>query len=459
MESARGTYIALMDNDDLLTEHALYWVARAIIENPAAELIYSDEDKIDNQGTRSSPYFKSEWNEFLFRSQNMICHLGVYRRDLIEQVGRFRIGFEGAQDYDLALRCSEQLAENQIVHIPRVLYHWRIHAGSTAMAGDEKPYAALAGVKALDEHLQRKGNIGKTELLPRCMYRTHYALPDQHPLVSLIIPTRNAYALVKQCIDSIKTLSSYRNFEIILIDNGSDDPESLAYFSDLGNEPNITVLRDDGPFNYSALNNRAVREARGQLIGLINNDIEVITPGWLEEMVAIALQPGVGAVGARLWYPDDRLQHGGVLVGLGGVAGHSHKYLPKGDFGYFCRAALVQEFSAVTAACLIIRKSIFDEVDGLDEVNLKVAFNDVDFCLRVQEAGYKNVWTPFAELYHHESATRGQEDTPLKQERFMDEVNYMKSRWPDIQNDRAYNPNLTLDYEDFSLAWPPRVKF
>ncbi|MFJ2428959.1 glycosyltransferase [Pseudomonas sp. NPDC087804] len=459
LESALGSYIALMDNDDLLPEHALYWVARAIIENPGAGLIYSDEDKIDNQGTRSSPYFKSEWNEFLFRSQNMICHLGVYRRDLIEQVGGFRVGFEGAQDYDLALRCSEQLAENQIVHIPRVLYHWRIHVGSTAMAGDEKPYAALAGVKALDEHLQRKGNIGKTELLPRGMYRTHYALPAQLPLVSLIIPTRNAYALVKQCIDSIKTLSSYRNFEIILIDNGSDDPESLAYFSELGNEPNITVLHDDGPFNYSALNNRAVREARGELIGLINNDIEVITPEWLEEMVAIALQPSVGAVGARLWYPDDRLQHGGVLVGLGGVAGHSHKYLPKGDLGYFCRAALIQEFSAVTAACLIIKKSIFDEVGGLDEVNLKVAFNDVDFCLRVQEAGYKNVWTPFAELYHHESATRGLENTPQKQERFMKEVNYMKSRWPDIQNDRAYSPNLTLNYEDFSLAWPPRVEF
>jgi len=458
LEVATGQYVALMDNDDLLAEHALYWVARTIIENPDAGLVYSDEDKIDADGKRSSPYFKSDWNEFLFRSQNMICHLGVYRRDLIEQVGRFRIGFEGAQDYDLALRCSEQLAENQIVHIPRVLYHWRIHAGSTAMAGDEKPYAALAGIKALDEHLQRKGNIGKTELLPRGMYRTHYALPDQPPLVSLIIPTRNAYALVKQCIDSIKELSTYRNFEIILIDNDSDDPESLAYFSELGNEPNITVLRDDGPFNYSALNNRAVRVARGELIGLINNDIEVITPGWLEEMVAIALQPGVGAVGARLWYSDDRLQHGGVLVGLGGVAGHSHKYLPKGDLGYFCRAALVQEFSAVTAACLIIRKSIFDEVGGLDEVNLKIAFNDVDFCLRVQEAGYKNVWTPFAELYHHESATRGLEDTPQKQERFMKEVNYMKSRWPDIQNDRAYSPNLTLDYEDFSLAWPPRVE-
>ena len=388
----------------------------------------------------------------------MVCHLGVYRTDLVKDVGGFRVGFEGAQDYDLALRCSEKLDRNQIVHIPRVLYHWRIHSGSTAMAGDEKPYAAMAGVKALDDHLQRKGNIGHTELLPMGMYRVHYACPDVTPLVTLIIPTRNAYSLVKQCIDSIQQLTSYSNYEIILIDNGSDDPVSLEYFAALDQQDNIRVMRDDGPFNYSALNNGAVRMARGELIGLINNDIEVITPGWLDEMVSIALQPNVGAVGARLWYPDDRLQHGGVVVGIGGVAGHSHKYLPKGDYGYFCRAGLIQEFSAVTAACLIIKKSIFEQVGGLDEANLKIAFNDVDFCLRVQEAGYINVWTPFAELYHHESATRGLEDTPEKKERFSNEVLYVQARWPKIQEDYAYNPNLTLDHEDFGLAWPPRVK-
>lgn len=458
LEVATGQYVALMDNDDLLPEHALYWIARTIIENPDVGLIYSDEDKIDTNGKRSAPYFKSDWNEFLFRSQNMICHLGVYRRDLVDNVGRFRPDFEGAQDYDLALRCIEQLEREQIIHVPRVLYHWRIHAGSTAMAGDEKPYAALAGVKALDEHLQRRGNIGSTELLPMGMYRARYKLPEQLPLVSLIIPTRNAYGLVKQCIDSIKTLTTYPSYEIILIDNGSDDPESLEYFAEIDQEENIRVLRDDGPFNYSKLNNDAVRQARGELIGLINNDIEIITPEWLDEMVSIALQPNVGAVGARLWYPDDRLQHGGVIVGIGGVAGHSHKYLPKGDYGYFCRAALIQELSAVTAACLIIKKSIFNQVRGLDEENLKIAFNDVDFCLRVGEAGYINVWTPFAEMYHHESATRGLEDTPVKKERFMKEVTYIQARWPDLQKDYAYNPNLTLDHEDFGLAWPPRVK-
>ncbi|WP_460120611.1 glycosyltransferase [Pseudomonas sp. H3_G09] len=458
LEIATGDYVALMDNDDLIAENALYWVARTIIENPSVGLIFSDEDKIDIQGQRSTPYFKPDWNEYLFRSQNMICHLGVYRRDLVTEVGQFRAGFEGAQDYDLALRCVEKLRRDQIIHIPRVLYHWRMHSGSTAMAGDEKPYAALAGVKALDEHLHRQGNIGHTELLPMGMYRVHYKLPEALPMVSLLIPTRNAHALVKQCIDSIHSLTTYSNYEIILIDNGSDDPESLKYFEEIKRLPNIKVMRDDGPFNYSALNNKAVKEARGELIGLINNDIEVITPQWLSEMVSIALQPKVGAVGARLWYPDDRLQHGGVIVGVGGVAGHSHKYLPKGDYGYFCRAGLIQELSAVTAACLIIRKSIFNEVAGLDETNLKIAFNDVDFCLRVQEAGYLNVWTPFAELYHHESATRGLEDTPQKKERFKNEVMYIKSRWPNIECDYAYSPNLTLDHEDFGLAWPPRVK-
>ncbi|RMN51758.1 Glycosyl transferase, group 2 protein [Pseudomonas syringae pv. apii] len=457
LEIATGDFIALMDNDDLLPRHALYWVARTIRENPDAGLIYSDEDKISTDGTRSSPHFKSDWNEFLFRSQNMVCHLAAYRRDLVDDVGQFRVGFEGAQDYDLALRCVEKLQRSQIIHIPRVLYHWRIHAGSTAMAGDEKPYAALAGVKALNEHLQRKGEIGVAELTSLGMYRVHYKLPVSLPLVSLVIPTRNAHGLVKQCIDSIKRLTTYTHYEIILIDNGSDDPQSLEYFAQLDLEENIRVLRDDGPFNYSALNNAAVRIANGELIGFINNDIEVISPEWLSEMVSIALQPKVGAVGARLWYPDNTLQHGGVIVGLGGVAGHSHKYLPKGAPGYFCRAELIQEFSAVTAACLIVKKSIVDEVGGLDEENLKVTFNDVDFCLRVQEAGYLNVWTPFAELYHHESATRGHEDTPQKQQRFSQEVQYMKSRWPQMLVDYVYNPNLTLDYEDFSLAWPPRT--
>ncbi|MCD5989379.1 glycosyltransferase [Pseudomonas sp. CDFA 553] len=457
IELSSGEYLALMDNDDLIAEHALYWVARTILESPGVGLIYSDEDKIDLQGNRSSAYFKPDWNVFLFRSQNMICHLAVYRRDIVERVGGFRLGFEGAQDYDLAMRCTEQLQPGQIIHIPRVLYHWRIHPGSTAQGGDQKPYAAEAGLKALNEHLQRQAMAAHAELLPMGLYRVRHRLPEVLPLVSLIIPTRNAHALVKQCIESIRLLTTYENYEIILVDNGSDDDESLRYFAELEGEADVLVIRDERPFNYSALNNLAVSQARGELVGLINNDIEVISPEWLDEMVSFALLPGVGAVGARLWYPDDRLQHGGVIVGIGGVAGHSHKCLPRGEYGYFCRASLIQEMSAVTAACMVIRKSVFEQVNGLDEVSLKVAFNDVDFCLRLREAGYVNVFTPFAELYHHESATRGAEDTRLKKKRFKQEVDYMLSRWPEIKADYAYNPNLTLDHEDFGLAWPPRV--
>jgi glycosyltransferase involved in cell wall biosynthesis/SAM-dependent methyltransferase len=457
LDIATGEFVALMDNDDLLPIHALYWVARSIIDQPDVALIYSDEDKIDVHGRRSAPYFKTDWNQYLFRSHNMISHLGVYRRDLIEQVGRFRIGMEGSQDYDLALRCIEQVSDQQIFHIPKILYHWRIHAGSTAMSPGEKPYAQLAGKKALDEHLRRTGISGHTELLDFGMYRVHYDLPADTPLVSLIVPTRNAHALVKQCISSIVELTTYPNYEIILIDNGSDEPESLAYFQDLKNSANIRVIRDDGPFNYSALNNRAVQHAAGELIGLINNDIEVISPEWLSEMVSLALQPGAGAVGARLWYPDDRLQHGGIIMGPLTLAGHAHKHMPRGHHGYFGRASLIQRISAVTAACLIVRKSTFLSVGGLNEVELKIAFNDVDLCLKINEAGYQNIWTPNADLYHHESATRGVEDTDEKRARFLEEVLYMQKKWKTvIDHDPAYNPNLSLESEDFSIAFPPR---
>ena len=459
LEIASGDYIALLDNDDLLREHALFFVAQAIAEQPDAGLIYSDEDKIDQSGKRYAPYFKPDWNPDLFLSHNMICHLGVYRADLVKKLGGFREGYEGAQDYDLALRCTEQLATKQIVHIPRVLYHWRSHPGSTAQAGSEKNYALTAGERALNDHFSRIAVSAKAELLDFGMYRARYNIPKPAPLVSLIIPTRNGLNLIKQCVVSILDKTTYQNYEILIVDNNSDDPQTLEYFSSLAGNNRIRVLRDERPFNYSALNNAAVLHARGEYLGLINNDIEVITPEWLDEMVCLTAQPGVGAVGARLWYPNDTLQHGGCITGVGGVAGHSHKHLPKGRPGYFCRAQLIQTLSVVTAACLVIKKSIYQEVGGLDEINLKVAFNDVDFCLRVREAGYRNVWTPYAELYHHESATRGYEDTPEKQLRFRDEVLYMQKRWGDILlHDPAYSPNLTLDREDFSYAWPPRVQ-
>ncbi len=458
LELASGEFIALLDNDDLLPEHALFCIAEAILSNPDAALIYSDEDKINQSGVRYDPYFKPDWNPDLFLSHNMICHLGAYRTELVRRLGGFRTGYEGAQDYDLALRCVEQITPEQIVHIPRILYHWRSRPGSTALSGNEKSYALVAGERALNDHLARIQVSAMAELLYFGMYRVRYAIPTPPPLVSLIIPTRNGLKLLKMCIDSILGKTLYPNYEILIVDNGSDEPEVLHYFASLANDDRIRILRDERPFNYSALNNAAVKEARGEYIGLINNDIEVISPEWLSEMISLANRPGCGAVGARLWYSNDTLQHGGCITGLGGVAGHSHKHLPKGQPGYFYRAQLIQNLTAVTAACLVIKKSIYQEVGGLDDANLKIAFNDVDFCLRVCAAGYRNVWTPYAELYHHESATRGHEDTPEKKLRFSNEVLYMQRRWSTMLiNDPAYNPNLTLGSEDFGLAHPPRV--
>jgi glycosyltransferase involved in cell wall biosynthesis len=457
IEISTGEYLALLDHDDLLPEHALYEIAKVILSHPDAGIIYSDEDKIDLEGLRHAPYFKCDWNPQLFLSHNLISHLGVYKASLVRKLAGFRIGFEGSQDYDLALRCIEHLDQHQIIHIPKILYHWRVHVNSTATSAEAKPYALINGKKAIDEHLVRCGISGESELLEFNMYRVRYHLPARPPLVSLIIPTRNSLNLIKQCINSLKK-TSYPNYEIIIIDNASDDAKTLSYLKSLKSNKRINVFRDERPFNYSALNNAAVKQARGELIGLINNDIEVISGDWLTEMVSLAIQPGAGAVGAKLWYPNNTLQHGGVILGMGGVAGHSHRLLPKGGLGYFGRASILQNLSAVTAACLIVLKSSFERVGGLNETELAVAFNDIDFCLRLREEGYRNIWTPYAELYHHESASRGFDDTPEKQARFLKEARYMMKRWDGhLLNDPAYNPNLTLDYQDFGLAWPPRV--
>lgn len=456
---ATGEYVALLDHDDLLAEHALYWVVDAINRHSDAGIIYSDEDKIDKDNLRQSPYFKCDWNYDLFLSQNLITHLGVYRSSLVREVGGFRENYEGAQDYDLALRCVEQLKPEQIIHIPRVLYHWRMHSGSTAASIKIKSYAHDAGLQAINDHLVRTGIDAEVLPLSIGYYRVHYALPSPAPLVSLIIPTRNGLKLIRQCVSSIINKTVYPNYEILIVDNGSDDPEVMMYLNSILTDQRIRILRDDRTFNFSALNNFAVKEVKGEFIGLVNNDIEVIEPEWLREMVSIASQPGVGAVGARLWYPNNSLQHGGVIVGIGGVAGHCHRLLPKGEAGYFGRGVLIQSFSAVTAACLVIRKDIYCQAGGFNERDLKVAFNDVDFCLKVKELGYRNVWTPYAELFHQESATRGREETPKKLARFDKETKYMMQRWGEVlQNDPAYNPNLTLDREDFSIELiKPRI--
>jgi glycosyltransferase involved in cell wall biosynthesis len=452
-----GEWVALMDQDDLLAEHAFFWVADAINRNQNAHLIYSDEDKIDASGRRFDPYFKCDWNVDLFYSHNLITHLGIYRTKIVKEIGGFKEGLEGAQDYDLALRCTECIEPNQIHHIPRVLYHWRAHDKSTAHSADAKPYAMLAGEKALNEHFQRQKINARAELIGYG-YRVHYSLPDRLPLVSLIILTKNMLSLLQKCVESILKKTTYPRYEILIVDNGSDDRATLRYLEELRINPIIRIVRDNGIFNYSALNNTAVKLAKGEVIGLLNNDLEVISPDWLSEMVSIALQPKVGAVGARLWYPNESLQHGGVILGIGGWAGHAHKGFRKGHRGYAGRMSLISGFSAVTGACLIVRKQLYEQSGGLNESDLQVSCNDVEFCLRLREAGYRNIWTPYAELYHHESATRGYENTPEKQKRSAKEVTYMKQHWGDILlGDTAYSPNLTLTYEDFSLAWPPRV--
>ena len=455
---AVGEWVALLDHDDMLTPDALYWVARTLQSHPDAGVVYSDEDKIGLDGKRCDPYFKPDWSPELLLSQNYICHLGVYRRSLVESVGGFRVGLEGAQDHDLVLRCTMHLEPRQVVHIPRVLYHWRVLPGSTALRGDEKGYANDAGLRAVADYLAASGLGGSVEPLPNGYYHVVPSLPAELPLVSLVIPTRNAHELVRLCVQSILGKTTYPNYEVLLVDNGSDESGSLAYFGELSSHPRVRVIRDDREFNYSALNNAAIGHARGEVVGLVNNDIEVISPGWLEEMVGLALRPGVGAVGARLWYPDETLQHAGVIVGVGGVAGHAHMRRTRGDGGYFGRAEVTQNYQAVTAACLLVRKSTFLSLGGLNEVELKVAFNDVDFCMRLVEAGWRNVWTPFAQMYHHESATRGYEDTPAKRARFESEARYMFERWGDaLQHDPFYNPNLSLEDGQFGLAFPPRV--
>lgn len=458
LELACGEFFALLDHDDELPPDALYWVAREIAAQPDAALIYSDEDKIGTDGERKDPYFKPDWNPDLFLSQNMVSHLGVYRTGLVRQIGGFRAGYEGSQDYDLALRVAEQARPGQIRHIPRVLYHWRTIAGSTSLDIGEKPYAADAALRAINDHFARCGIDAEAAGVHDGpgMYRVRYALPAELPRVSLIIPTRNGLDLLQRCIESIRTKTRYANYDILIVDNGSDDPATLAYLARLESEGAARILRDPRPFNYSALNNGAVREAGGELVGLLNNDLEVISPDWLDEMVSHALRPEIGAVGARLWYPDDTLQHGGVIL-VGGVAAHAHRQVRKGNAGYGGRAALLQDFSAVTAACMVLRKEVFQRIGGFDE-NLAVTFNDVDLCLKIQALGYRNLWTPYAELYHHESATRGHDNTPDKRARFAAEIRLMQERWGELlRRDPAYSPNLTLDREDFSLAWPPRV--
>ncbi len=454
-----GDFVALMDHDDVLVETALYFVALEINQHPEAQLIYSDEDKLDTVGRRANVHFKPDWNYQLFLAQNFFSHLGVFKAELIKEAA-FRPGFEGSQDYDLVLRCAERVEPAQIRHISRVLYHWRMAETSAALNLGAKPYARAAAIKAVTEHLARRQVVAEvTSSGDEDFRRIRYSLPDEKPRVSIIIPTRDLVERLQPCVESILGQTTYPNFELLLIDHDSTEPDSLGYLQRISAEPRVRVLRACGEFNFGRLNNFGAAQTEAELIALLNNDLTVITPDWLGEMVSQVMQPQVGAVGARLLYPDDHIQHAGVILGGGGVAAHAHKGLPRANHGYFSRAILVQELSAVTAACMVVRREAYREAGGFDEEHLKVAFNDVDFCLRLRARGYRIIYTPYAEFYHYESASRGLEDTVRKNRRFEAEIKYMQDTWGEaLAHDPAYNSNLSLASADFTLAFPPRTE-
>jgi GT2 family glycosyltransferase len=458
---ATGEFVALMDHDDLLAEHALYRVAVELATFPDADLVYSDEDLIDARGRRLLPHFKPDWDLDLQLGQNMVCHLAVYRRTLMAELGGLRAGFEGSQDHDLVLRVAERTTPARIRHIPAVLYHWRRpgHASFSERAAER---CAVAARRAVAEHFARIGEAGvDVQAHPRLQQavRVVRRLPDPPPLVSAIVPTRDGAALLERCADGLLRRTAYPNLEVLIVDNGSTEPSALALLRRLATDPRVRVLRVEGPFNFAALNNRAAAEAAGAVLLLLNNDIEIIAPDWLTEMVSHALRPEIGAVGAKLLYPDGRVQHAGVVLGFGhaGVAGHIEAMAARDALGYGSRLHLVRQVAAVTAACMAVRRGVFLDAGGLDAANLAVAFNDVDFCLRLRERGLRIVWTPFAELFHHESATRGSDEVPATAARFAREAEYMRRRWgPLLDDDPFYNPNFSLA-ASYRLGEPRRT--
>lgn len=447
---AEGEYIGLLDNDDELANDALFEVVKLLQSNPDLDLIYSDEDKIDKFGKRMDPTFKPDWSPDLLMGTNYICHFGVYRRSIIEKIGGFRKGLEGAQDYDLVLRFTEKT--DKIGHVSKVLYHWRMLETSTAVNQGSKGYAFEAGRKALEDSLKRRGIKGVVQHAAGLgLYDVNYTLLGD-AFISIIIPTRDGFEDLKRCVDSIFLKTSYPNFEIIIADNGSCDAKVLALFEHYRlNHDNVRVEHIDIPFNYSTINNRVAKTAKGDYLLFLNNDTEIITSNWIEKMLSFAQFDRIGAVGAKLLYPDHTIQHAGVILGLGGAAGHGHHTFPSGDFGYFGRLAINVNYSAVTAACMMLKKKDFDTIGGFNE-KLSVAFNDVDLCLRLMSLEKNNIWLHGVELYHFESKSRGYEDSPEKQLRFAEETAYMYEHWGDlIERDPFYNQNLTRARGDFSI--------
>ncbi len=441
---AQGEYIALADNDDELAPFALYEAVKLINAHPNADLIYSDEDKIDENGNRTEPHFKPDFSPHTLLSSNYISHLGIYRKSIVDDIGGFRTGYEGSQDYDLVLRFCEKT--KNIYHIPKVLYHWRILPGSTALSGGEKSYAYVAGKKALKDAVERREYDAEVRYIENIRYYDLALKPRKGDRVSIIIPTKDRADMLEKCLKSIYEKTEGIDFEIIVADNNSSRKETFDLFEKYKAEKdNFKVISLPFPFNFSKINNEAARIAEGNLLLFLNNDTEVINNDWLSRMAGFADLPDAGCVGAKLFYPDDTIQHAGVILGIGGVANHAGLRAYKDDNGYFGRYSVTCNYSAVTAACMMIKKELFFRVGGFEE-KLAVAFNDIDLCLRVAELEKYNIFVPHARLYHYESVSRGREDSAEKMERFMQEVDYMKEKWGDrLKNDRFYSRNFSLD--------------
>lgn len=450
IEMASGDFIALFDHDDLLHPSALFEMAKAI--NEGADFVYTDEVTFVGRTSNITIYnFKPDYSPDTLRSYNYICHFTAFSKELLNKVGGFNRDYDGSQDYDLILRLTEN-AKN-IVHIRKALYFWRSHKASVASDVSAKPYVVESAKRALASHIERLGLSGRVEdaTVPTT-YKIQYDIIGE-PLVSIIIPNKDHTDDLEKCLSSVYEKSTYKNFEVIVVENNSTEPETFEYYKTAQSKyGNLRIITWESGFNYSAINNFAVEQAGGDYILLLNNDIEVITSDWIEQMLTFAQRKDVGAVGAKLYYDDDTIQHAGVIVGLGGVAGHSHKGFARDNPGYMARASIAQNLSACTAACLMIRKDVYNEVGGLDE-GYAVAFNDIDFCMKIRDAGYLIVFTPFAEFYHYESKSRGDEDTPEKRARFNGEIFRFQERWgKELKaGDPYYNPNLTLDSEDFTL--------
>jgi len=452
LAAAGGEFVALLDHDDLLAPDALFEVAATVNRDPGVDIMYSDEDKIDDDGRRLDPYFKPDWSPESFLSRMYTGHLAVFRRSLLEEIGGFRPEFDGSQDYDLVLRATEKT--ERIHHIPRVLYHWRVHSGSVASAADAKMYAYDSALRAIREALERRGEPGVVEMLPNDLgrYRVRYTIrrPER---VSIIIPTRDHAVDIERCLHSIFEKSTYRDFEIVILDNGSTEKTAIQTLDawKTARPEQVHVVRYDVPFNYSQINNYAAERSTGPYLLFLNNDTEVIAPDWIEAMLEQAQRPAIGAVGARLLYEDNTIQHAGVVLRIGGVAGHSHRFMQADIPGYYHAVKTIGNFSAVTGACMMIRREVFNQVHGFDE-RLAVAFNDVDLCLRIRAAGYRIVYVPDALLYHFESKTRGSDDTAEKRQQTKSEEAFMQHRWNIGQlEDPFYSPHLTLRTEDYAI--------